>query len=184
MHRMAAKQNLGSEQRAIGRAHDQNFVSRRHCGLPYVLFVKSEIVPTLKGHWSRGRMLLGPSDRCNRARPIGLPAQDGHSLPVPGVGPTDLQSCRWPSSPPKDIWADALGANSLGSDWRDVRLFHPHFRLGFFSCFRLVFLARLSSLLFSCALERRRFPRLAFFDFVFLRFFAMIILRSLQLQPV
>src|SRR5262249_33830480 len=36
----------------IRRAHDQNFVSCRHRGLPYCLFVKSERVPALRPSFS------------------------------------------------------------------------------------------------------------------------------------
>ena len=70
MNRMAAKQHFGGEQRAVGRAHDQDFVSRRHCGLPYGLFVKSERVPALTGPFVSWLA-------CYAARPIDAIGQRG-----------------------------------------------------------------------------------------------------------
>lgn len=76
-----------------------------------------------------------------------------------------------PSGPPKDIWDGALGAGSLG--WAGTT--PGFFILTFFFILALVFFAT-----FFLRAGAARFPRLAFFDFAFLRFFAMIILRSIQ----
>jgi hypothetical protein len=80
-----------------------------------------------------------------------------------------------PSSPPKDIWDCALGAGSPGS----ADTASGFFILTFFFVLALIFLAAFFATFFLRA-GAARFPRLAFFDFAFLRFFAMIILRSLQ----
>ena len=64
---------------------------------------------------------------------------------------------------------------SLRLGRRNVRLLHRHFRLGFFLAFALAFRATFFAPFLRAGAAR--FPRLAFFDFVFLRFLAMIVLR-------
>jgi len=118
-------------------------------------------------------MLLGPSDRCNR--PAGCP-KDGCSLPRAWCRTTDLQSCRGRTVRQKA---------SAATRWESIHLARtaqrPPFSSSlsswfFFSVFALAFRATFFAPFFLRA-GTGRFPRLAFFDFVFLRFLAMIILR-------
>src|SRR5262249_21353318 len=135
-------------------------------GLPYALFVKSEIVPTLKDHASGERMLLGRSGRCNRAAPsVGLPGRER-----PARSPrrtTDLRSCPGRIDRQKTSAVTARPRRFPSVAWARPRAFSPTlscvFLLSplpfsrpsprFFSCepVRLVSLVWLSSLLPSCA---------------------------------
>ena len=152
MHRMAAKQHFGSEQRAIGRAHDQNFVSRRHCGLPYVLFVKSEIVPTLTGHSSRGRMLLGRLWSMQSGRTThGRPAPAVTACRMPGADLLILGLVAVEQSAKRHLRDGPLGAGSLGSAGTTAGFFIRRFLFCSCPCLSRGFFRYF----FSCALERR-----------------------------
>jgi len=84
----------------------------------------------------------------------------------------------WPNRPPKDICGDgALATGSLGSDGMTLGFFTRAFV--FFLAFVLTFFATFFALFFLRA-GAARLPRLDFFAFVFLRFFAMFVLHSLQ----
>lgn len=119
-------------------------------------------------------MLLGPSDRCNRPAPRVHPRTDA-ACPVPGVGLLIFSLVVAEQSAKRHLRRRA-GNQFTWLGRRNVRLFHRHFRLGFFPVFALAFRATFFAPFFLRA-GAARFPRLAFFDFVFLRFLAMIILR-------